>query len=591
MTRTTSLRTYGKTTRTRPRRQLAELPQSPVRRHPATYDSGENGYDDSEESTLNKVTDRFKAVTIEDGSPAGKEHPARAASPQAPPTPSPSPPATVVSRKQKNDRRTSSVSESSERLVDEEPQASADEPKPPEAHLRVLTWHDVCPPGDTIIKIAEASYAEVYRVNNERGTSIIKVIRLVSPIKPQTKAQVRSGLVDEEPHPPDDLEGELRISEWLAHVPGFVVYKERYIVQGRAPKPLTETHQAFHRRVKRQDPDRLQFYPSPSRYLDDTRFLVVELGDAGVALEDFELGDTAQLWDIFLLVAIALARGEELHRDLHEGNLCIRRVSEPRRRDTSIPGPAFGYSGLDITILDYGLSRAETPLPCEDDDADEGEPPENIIVALDLEKDLGIFTSTHAQQCKVYRQMRSFLIHSGTSRKCLPPSAHNTPYPTVLPADNDHDDDDDDNATQQPTTLSWAVSAPYTNVLWLAYTYQYLVGHFRGPKRDVTAWRRETAQLWKHLNPDAKPGTPVFGCAADVVRFAVEAGWLTESQVMGGSADGSYLVEREDSIILSREEVAQEEVGAATAEEGEGDAAEKRRVLRSLRSRKGTESR
>lgn len=178
--------------------------------------------------------------------------------------------------------------------------------------LRTLAWDDVCPFPDTIAKIAEASYAEVYRVTNPRGTSIIKVIRLTSPIKAQTKAQVRSGLVDEEPHEESDLLGELRISEWLADIPGFVVYKDRYIVRGKAPKALVETHQAFQRKMKRADPDRLQFYPSPARYLDDTRFLVVELGDAGTALEDFRLETVDQVWDIFLLVAIALARAEDL---------------------------------------------------------------------------------------------------------------------------------------------------------------------------------------------------------------------------------------------------------------------------------------
>ncbi len=64
----------------------------------------------------------------------------------------------------------------------------------------------------------------------------------------------------------------------------------------------------FRCKIKRRDPDSLQFYPSPSRYLDDTAFLVVELGDAGIALEDFELVTSDQLWDIFLQVANALAR-------------------------------------------------------------------------------------------------------------------------------------------------------------------------------------------------------------------------------------------------------------------------------------------
>lgn len=178
--------------------------------------------------------------------------------------------------------------------------------------LRVLTWEDVCPPGDQIEKIAEASYAEVYRITNDRGTSIIKIIRLASPIKPQTKAQQKSGLVDEDPHCEDDLAGELQISELLADIPGFVIYKEKYIVQGKTTPALLDTHQTFYRKVKRKDPDRLQFYPSPSRYLTDTKFLVIELGDAGVALEDLDIVSVDQIWDVFLGVAIALARAENL---------------------------------------------------------------------------------------------------------------------------------------------------------------------------------------------------------------------------------------------------------------------------------------
>lgn len=181
-----------------------------------------------------------------------------------------------------------------------------------ETSLRILAWDDVCPPGDRIEKIAEASSAEVYRVSNDRGTSIIKVIRLPSLIKPLTKAQIKARLIDEEPQSADDIRGELEISEWLADIPGFVVYKERYVVKGKATKELLETHQKFQRRLKRKDPGRAQFYPSPSRYLDDTEFLVVELGDAGTALEDWKLDSIDQVWDVFFLEAIALARAEDM---------------------------------------------------------------------------------------------------------------------------------------------------------------------------------------------------------------------------------------------------------------------------------------
>ncbi|KAK0738419.1 hypothetical protein B0T18DRAFT_483320 [Schizothecium vesticola] len=379
--------------------------------------------------------------------------------------------------------------------------------------LRTLTWDDVCPFGDSIEKIAEASYAEVYRITNDRGVSIIKVIRLQSPIKPQTKAQERSGLVDEEPHSEDDLLGELKISEWLADIPGFVIYKERYVVQGKAPKVLLETHQSFHRRMKRKDPDRLQFYPSPSRYQDATKFLVIELGDAGTALEDFSLTSPAQLWDVFLHTAIALARAEDLvrfeHRDLHEGNLCIRQVRPPTT-STTVP---FGSSGLDITILDYGLSRASDPSCAEASDS--------VVVAYDLEKDLSLFTSTHAPQCRVYREMRSFLLAG--DRAHLPPEAHDVPYaPSALVGG---------------APLSWAGHYPYTNVLWLAYIYRFLVEHFRGEKKALAAWRRETRELARHLDPAAPRAVLSFGSACDVVKFAAEAGWVTEEQLMDGGCE------------------------------------------------------
>ncbi|PFH58802.1 hypothetical protein XA68_13194 [Ophiocordyceps unilateralis] len=473
MPHTAAARKYGKSSkRSKAERLFAQLPQSPVRR-PAVDD-------------VTCIAEKLDSLHI---------------------------------RSDARTRRAPRPSSSPLKISTSPRKASSSPRKDIDGSLRILTWVDVCPPGDDIVKIAEASYAEVYRVSNERGTSIIKAIRLESPIKPQTKAQVRSGLVDEEPHAEEDVDGELQVSEWLADVPGFVVYKEKYLVRGKATRQLLETHQAFQQRMKRQDPSRAQFYPSPSRYVDDTSFLVVELGDAGTALEDWLVEDESQLWDIFLLEAVALARAEHLamfeHRDLHEGNICVRRVSPPRQRDGD---GFFGYSGLDMTILDYGLSRAQDPSD------DEAKP-----VAFDLEKDLGLFSSTHASQCTVYRRMRSYLLRR--DRKCIPPDGHRTPY-----------------ARGVDGPLSWDVYAPYTNVLWLAYLYQYLQDSFGGKKRELVCFRRETREMWRHLNPEAPDKVSCFGSAADVVGFAVEAGWIREHQLVG---TGASLLDREDSIILS----------------------------------------
>ncbi|KAK3322149.1 hypothetical protein B0H66DRAFT_192154 [Apodospora peruviana] len=526
----TTVRKYGKPIRKTTAEQLfAELPKSPVkknepdslpRRKFESVLSGATPGGLEEEESVKAITQQLHSVTLIDDNDATHNH-----ENTQPPTPS---------------------SLSSE-------------------FDHTITWSTICPhPTSKITKIAEASYAEVYRITNPLGTSIIKAIRLPSPIKPQTKAQQRSGLVDEDPHSETDLSGELQISEWLADVPGFVVYKERYVVQGKATKPLLETHQAFHRKLKRQDPDRLQFYPSPSRYLHDTKFLVVELGDAGTALEDFTLNDISQVWDIFLHTAITLARAEELirfeHRDLHEGNLCIRQARPARPKPLDDDNSCqFGYSGLEITILDYGLSRASSPSSDYYDDTfaspDPGE--EGTIVAYDLEKDLSLFTSTHALQCAVYRQMRSYLLmgdRPGRGR-ALPPESHTTPYKLDI-------------VSGKP--ISWSEHHPYTNVLWLAYLYRFLLSHFstcqsspshdggggkaaaaaaaRADKtrreNDLNVFKAVTKELWTHLNPDAPRKIQSFPTAVDVVRYAVEAGWITEEQLMdsgGSSADRSRL--------------------------------------------------
>ncbi|KAJ6788196.1 hypothetical protein PWT90_02161 [Aphanocladium album] len=509
--------TYGKQAKaSKAERLFAELPQSPMRKPPTRRAAAKSK--DLEPVTVKDLTEQLSEIQIREESSDIEEvqkvvgKPSKQATQEEP------------SVSDESEESTPATSEA-EDAVDSEEELESEEDSYAETTLRILSWEDVCPHGDRIEKIAEASYAEVYRVTNDRGTSIIKVIRLHSPIKAKTKAQERAKLVDEEPHAEEDINGELQISEWLADIPGFVVYKERYVVQGKTTRQLLETHQVFQRRMKRQDPGRAQFYPSPSRYLDDTRFLVVELGDAGIALEDWKLTTESQLWDIFFLVAVALARAEDLamfeHRDLHESNLCIRKVNEPRTRPSNSRGRFYGYSGLDITILDYGLSRAE------DLSIDYADP-----VSNDLEKDLSFFTSTHAPQCKVYRQMRSFLLRA--DRLCLPPEEHTTPYAKGIDG-----------------PLSWDVFAPYTNVLWLAYLYSYLVGNFRGEKKELQNFRCTTEELWKYLNPEASDEVPCFSCAADVVGFGVEAGWITESQLAGSAHS---ILEREESIIVPRDD-------------------------------------
>lgn len=210
------------------------------------------------------------------------------------------------------------------------------------------------------------------------------------------------------------------------------------------------------------------------------------------------------------------------HRDLHEGNLCIRKTGDPIPVAERTRSANFGFSGLEITILDYGLSRA----------CDEYESEDSVPVAYDLERDLSIFTSEHAAQCEVYRQMRSFLLRG--DRVCLPPKGHKTPYAEGIDG-----------------PIDWRQHEPYTNVLWLAYIYQYMLDNFRGPKKEVNAFKRLTKELWLYLNPRADASVPGFESASDIVRFAVESGWVEEDQLMGGRDE----VEKSILSILSTDEL------------------------------------
>ncbi|KAI0127769.1 hypothetical protein BJ170DRAFT_595629 [Xylariales sp. AK1849] len=514
MSKQSTVRKYGKQHRKpKSERLFAELPQTPVRAAVAKVEIVEEQGD-----PIVELAEKITAITIQDENGVSLSPRKAVANLPNPREEQPEP------RERHSSEPVQEPTPEPDDLPDGDREVS--EAAIPEDGLRILAWSEVCPSGDRIDKIAEASFAEVYRVTNERGTSIIKVIRMESPIKAQTKAQQKSGLVDEEPHLESDLMGELKISEWLADIPGFVVYKERYIVQGKACRELLGTHQAFHKKAKRQDPDRLQFYPSPSRYLDDTKFLVVELGDAGIALEDFQLSSTDQLWDIFFHVAIALARAEAHiefeHRDLHEGNLCIRQggycVAQEDRNTSSY----FGHSGLEITILDYGLSRARGDL-----EVGKSEP-----VAYDLERDLSLFASEHAPQCRVYRQMRSFLLRG--DRVCLPAKSHRIAYAE---------------GTEGP--ISWVQHQPYTNVLWLAYIYDYIVSNFQGPKKELNTFKRITKDFRLYVDPEADDNIPSFASASDIVMFAVESGWIDQNQLTGGRAE----VERSILSILTNDEL------------------------------------
>lgn len=243
-------------------------------------------------------------------------------------------------------------------------------------------------------------------------------------------------------------------------------------------------------------------FPHPSRYHKDQLFLVIELGDAGKDLEHYELMTREELWDVFLGTAMALATGEDMfgfeHRDLHEGNICLRHAGAasviPPTTSSSDPG-RYGFSGLEITLLDYTLSRAMT---------EEGK---TLFLDLDDPENEALFEACEPgtkeqerKQRRVYSAMREHVVaqekvSSGKQKR--------------------------DDAKGESR---WAKHHPYTNVLWLAYVLEYCITHFSGAKPALKLFEEEIADVRARLRKGKEKGG--WGSVAEVREELWVRGWV-----------------------------------------------------------------
>ncbi|RAL64220.1 hypothetical protein DID88_002112 [Monilinia fructigena] len=97
-------------------------------------------------------------------------------------------------------------------------------------------WDDVLAPGSSIQKIAEASYAEVFRITNPVGSSILKLLRLKVPTDPTSKRSDTAIKVE-------TVVSEMRLMNSLTEIPGFVKFKDAHIVEGKPPAAFVEAYE------------------------------------------------------------------------------------------------------------------------------------------------------------------------------------------------------------------------------------------------------------------------------------------------------------------------------------------------------------
>lgn len=166
------------------------------------------------------------------------------------------------------------------------------------SHLPTSSWSTIIPFLSQVEKIAEASYAEVYRIITTQGSSIIKIMQLRLSSDPDSNDIETSIDIN-------TVVSEFRIMNALTEVPGFVTFKEAHLVRGKLHPEIGKAHRKHLPKLKEGT-----WFPDPDSYTDQSTFLVIELGDAGTVLEDLKITHLDYVWDIFLGTAIALCRAE-----------------------------------------------------------------------------------------------------------------------------------------------------------------------------------------------------------------------------------------------------------------------------------------
>ncbi|KAI1961054.1 hypothetical protein LOZ58_003540 [Ophidiomyces ophidiicola] len=234
------------------------------------------------------------------------------------------------------------------------------------------SWADRAAEMFDVEKIAEGSYGEVYqlhvrRENPKRDISKLKIEKLkeydngVFKIVP---LRARAGPGSKKFTSIPEVVAEVQMLKLLDAIPGFARYRDVHVVQGRFPA----SYQAAWTRYSQTRDD--CYNPDPSKkksYPDTQLWAILEMDNAGSELEKFDCSSIFQIYDIFWGVALALARAEQFaafeHRDLHLGNICIKSTKEELpNRPIAKNSTGFGLSGLESTIIDYSLSRADILL-------------------------------------------------------------------------------------------------------------------------------------------------------------------------------------------------------------------------------------
>ena len=345
------------------------------------------------------------------------------------------------------------------------------------------TWQDVF----TITKIAQGSFGSILRTQMKSDPSNFTVCKLM-PIKHGVNTESDGSLQTYI----KDAAAEVRVLDRMSESPGFVQFRSAHVLEGELPSFLVDMS---HEWDKTHPKDK-----TPADHRKSQLWLLIEMSDAGTDLatllkEAFPDGTylnkkekgarltVYQAWDIFWSVAEALAHGEMNaefeHRDLHPGNICIKKKLV-RRQSASNEGNsnlAARYTDLEVTLIDYTLSRVTL---------ENGEKIYNHMDDDTLFEGKGR-SLVDRQQYNTYRYMRDVVRF------------HINP-PLEVKIDN-----------------FWSLHVPETNLLWLYHILFVLLKEIARPVEDQLL-ADTLACVQSDLNP-----TTIRDCGYKGAKGLVEA--------------------------------------------------------------------
>lgn len=291
-------------------------------------------------------------------------------------------------------------------------------------------------------KIGESSFCEAFKTNNNR---VWKVMPLLQP-KDCKYGDGDGRNVDEEvkiTKSPEPVEVEHLIHEieclialkGLGHVRRFAIPPNHtgfnhliscHVVSGPYPEELLMEWRAWEDAKGSQN-------TAPLHYQEDDLHVILQQEYGGIDLESFPITSPTLIRSILLQLLCALSLGEKEvefeHRDLHPGNVLLE---ESNRSLIYLPDhSSLLCEGVICRIIDCSMSRILK---------------NSSVCYRDLEGDQWLFegSSSISAQYDVYREMSKMFGH----------------------------------------VKDWSEHRPKTNLLWLEYLKQYMLGKLGFKRRN-----------------------------------------------------------------------------------------------------------